>query len=222
MIGNTLPYAQGSFYQQIYFDKTGTLPTVPAPADNDNPTLTEFNAQDPGLFSYYVDRLNSAQMFATPKRDYYQGDNVQNATRIDESFEINYGISANEIAFQQLITAVDAIANIPKASIATTEGQVIVKKARDMIENILGIDATNGIDGLTDLRIKINGPRITLDNVKDRHEQYNAYASQIIGDIQNIDTAEVIARLQSDQLQLQVSYSTISRVQSLSLLNYLN
>ncbi len=222
VLGNTLPYAQGSFYQQIYFEKNGVLPTVPVPADLNNPTLAEFKAEDPNLFSYYVDRLNSSQMMANPKLDYYQGDNVQSAARIDESFEIKYGVSANEVAFQQLITAVDAIANLPQASIATPDGQVLVKKARDIIDNILGVDVTNGIDGLTDLRIELNGPRITLKNVQGRHEQYNIYAAEIIGDIQNINTAEVVARLQSDQVQLQASYSTISRIQSLSLLNFLN
>ncbi len=222
VLGNTLPFAQGSFYQQIYFDKNGILPTGPLPGDLNNPTLAEFKAQDPDLFSYYVDRLDSTQMLATPKRDYYQGDSVQSTARIDEGFQVKYGISANELAFQQLITAVDAIANIPKASIATTDGQVIVAKARDMVQKVLETSATNGLDGITDLRIKLNGPRITLDNVKDRHSQYNIYASQIIGDIQDVNTAEVIARLQSDQVQLQASYSTIARIQSLSLLNYLN
>ena len=96
VLGNTLPYAQGSFYQQIYFDKNGSLPTVPAPADLNNPTLAEFKAQDPDLFSYYVDRLDSSQMLATPKRDYYQGDGVQNTNRIDEGFQVKYGMSANE------------------------------------------------------------------------------------------------------------------------------
>ena len=55
VLGNTLPYAQGSFYAQIYFDKNGVAPTVPAPADLNNPTLSEFVAEDPDLFSYYVE-----------------------------------------------------------------------------------------------------------------------------------------------------------------------
>lgn len=47
--GNTLPFAQGSFYQQIFFDKNGALPAGPLPADLDNPTLSEFVAEDPAL-----------------------------------------------------------------------------------------------------------------------------------------------------------------------------
>lgn len=65
VLGNTLPFAQGSFYNQIYFDKNGVPPTVPVPADLNNPTVTEFDAEDPGLWQYYVDRLNSAQMIAS-------------------------------------------------------------------------------------------------------------------------------------------------------------
>ena len=47
VLGNSLPFAQGSFYNQIYFDKNGSLPTGPLPGDPDNPTLTEFVAEDP-------------------------------------------------------------------------------------------------------------------------------------------------------------------------------
>ena len=65
VLGNTLPYAQGSFYQQIYFDKNGVLPTVPVPADLNNPTLAEFVAEDPALWQYYVDRIDSTQMLIT-------------------------------------------------------------------------------------------------------------------------------------------------------------
>lgn len=222
VLGNTLPYAQGSFYQQIYFDKNGVLPTVPAPADLNNPTLTEFNAEDPGLWEYYVNRLDSAEMTANPKTDYYQGDDIQNRARIDEAFEVSYGVQANETSFQRLLMAADAIASMPSAAITTPEGLTLMTKARDMLEDIIGVDATNGIEGLSETRVKLNGPRLTLESVRDRHVQFSIYAGEIVADIQNINEAEVISRLQSDQIQLQASFSTISRLQSLSLLNFLN
>lgn len=221
VLGNTLPYAQGSFYAQIYFDKNGVAPTTPLPADLNNPTLTEFAGEDPGLFAYYVNRLDSAAMLATPKVDYYQGDNVQNTARIDEAFEVNYGVQANELALQQLITAADAIASMPTANITTPEGKILMVKARDMLENIIGVDATNGINGLAELRVALNGPRLTLESVRERHQQFTIYAGEIVAGIQNINSAEVITRLQSDQVQLQASYQVISQIQSLSLINFL-
>ena len=222
VLGNTLPYAQGSFYQQIYFDKNGVLPTAPLPADLNNPTLTEFNAEDPALWQYYVDRLDSAEMTANPKLDYYQGDNVQNRARIDEAFEVAYGVQANEGAFQRLLTAADAIASMPSGAITTPEGLVLMTKARDMLEDIIGVDALNGIQSLSETRVKLNGPRLTLESVKERHEQFSIYAGEIVAGVEQVDTAAVIARLQSDQVQLQASYSTIARLQDLSLLNFLN
>ncbi len=221
VLGNTLPYAQGSFYNQIFFDKNGALPVGAAPADLNNPTLTEFNSEDPDLFSYYVDRLNSAEMLATPKLDYYQGDNVQNTARIDEAFEISYGVQANELALQQLITAADAIASMPTANIITPEGKLMMTKARDMLDDIIGVDATNGINGLAEIRVALNGPRLTLESVRERHQQFSIYAGEIVGGIQSINEAEVITRLQSDQVQLQASYQVIAQIQSLSLINFL-
>ncbi len=221
VLGNTLPYAQGSFYAQIYFDKNGSLPVGTPPADLNNPTMTEFNSEDPALFSYYVDRLNSAAMLATPKLDYYRGDNVQNTARIDEAFEVSYGVQANELALQQLITAADAIASMPTASIITPEGKLMMTKARDMLEDIIGVDATNGINGLSEIRVALNGPRLTLESVRQRHDQFSIYAGEIVAGIQAVNEAEVITRLQSDQVQLQASYQVISQIQSLSLLNFL-
>ena len=222
VLGNTLPYAQGTFYQQIYFEKNGGLPAGPLPGDMNNPTLAEFVAEDPALWQYYVDRLDSAQMLANPKTDYYQGDNVQNRARIDEAFEVPYGVQADKTAFQRFLMAADAIASMPSANITTPEGLALMTKARDMLEDIIGVDALNGVQGLSETRVELNGPRLTLESVKERHTQFSIYAGEIVADIEQVDTATVIARLQSDQVQLQASYSTISRLQSLTLLNFLS
>ena len=104
VLGNTLPYAQGSFYDQIYFDKNGAPPGGPAPADPDNPTLSEFVAEDPDLRSYYVARMDSSQMLANPKLDYYSGDQQDQSFRISESLEVGLEVSADDVALQQILT----------------------------------------------------------------------------------------------------------------------
>jgi hypothetical protein len=88
-------FPAGSFYEQIYFDKNGVMPTVPFPADPANPTATEFNAEDPGLWDYYVTRMSSTEMLANPKLDYYQGDSNTPQIRVSETTTINYGITGD-------------------------------------------------------------------------------------------------------------------------------
>ncbi len=221
VLGNTLPYAQGSFYQQIYFDKNGVLPTVPVPADLNNPTVTEFDAEDPGLWQYYVDRLNSAQMIAAPKTDYYQGNTQANVVRADSGLDVAYDVRADTLAFQQILSAADAIANLPNGDATDINERAIIAKARDMIKAALETPSTAGFSSLTQIRINVTSSRQTLENALDRHNSFDTYAEGIIKDIEGIDPAEVIVRLQSDQQALEASFNVLARLQSFSLLDFI-
>lgn len=221
VLGNTLPFAAGSFYEQIYFDKNGVAPAGPLPADPDNPTLTEFVAEDPALWDYYVDRLNSAQMLANPKLDYYQGDFSLQAARVDDSTTVQIEARADAIEIQQLITALDAIANLPNADSRDPFAREVIVQARDMLNSILGTDASDGIDGLDGLRVRANAARVTMDQIRERLSSFDAFVEGTINDIENIDRNEVLLKLQNDQFVLEASFTTLARLQSLSLLEYI-
>jgi flagellin-like hook-associated protein FlgL len=220
-LGNTLPFAQGSFYNQIFFDKNGVAPTGPLPADPDNPTLAEFVAEDPDLWQYYVDRMNSTQTLATPKVDYYQGDSNANVVRADRGLDVNYDIRADNLAFQQILSAADAIANLPNGDASDPNERTVIEKAHQMIATALGDPADLTVGSLTNMRVDISTARNTLKNASDRHEKFDAYAEGVLSDLENIDQADVIVRLQSDQRALEASYSMIGRLQNLSLLDFL-
>jgi flagellin-like hook-associated protein FlgL len=221
VLGNTLPYAQGSFYNQIYFEKNGVAPTVPAPADPDNPTLAEFVAEDPGLWQYYVDRMNSAQMLANPKADYYQGDTNANSIRADATLTINYDVRADQLVFQQLIAAADAIANLPNGDANDANERAVMAKAREMVRNSLGTNGNPGFNTINQVRMSVTTIRETIGNTLERHQRFDAYAEGVIADLENIDEADVIVRLQGDQSALEASFAMLARLQSLSLLNFL-
>ena len=221
VLGNTLPFAAGSFYDQIYFDKNGVAPAGPLPADPDNPTLTEFVAEDPALWDYYVDRLNSAQMLASPKIDYYQGDFELQSVRIDETSNAEIGVRADAIELQQLLTALDAVANLPNADSRDPFAREVIVQARNMLNSILGTDSSDGINGIDGLRVEINAARVTLVQTRDRIESFDAFVEGNIADIENIDRNEVLMKLQNDQFVLEASFTTLARLQSLSLLEFL-
>ena len=221
VLGNTLPYAQGSFYQQIYFDKNGVLPTGPLPGDLNNPTLTEFNAEDPGLWQYYVDRLNSTQMLANPKIDYYQGNQQAQTAKADESTSLSYDVRADKLAFQQLLTALDAVANLPTGDSSDQYQRAIISKALDMVSLALDALPTDGFESIERMRMNLSNPRQSMEFVKERHEKMKAYAEGLIDKIEGIDSAEVIVKLQEEQLSLEASFTSLSRLQQLSLVNFL-
>jgi flagellin-like hook-associated protein FlgL len=221
VLGNALPYPQGSFYDQIFFDKNGFPPTAPLPPDPNNPTLSELTAEDPDLWQYYVDRLNSAQMLASPKVDYYQGDTQANVVRADSGLELSYDIRADLPAFQQILAAFDAVANLPNGDATDSFERSIIAKARDMLNFALDAPASASFESLDQIRIRAASTLQSLDAVRERHERFANYAEGVIHDIESIDQTEVIFRLQSDQQALEASYAALARLQSLSLLEFI-
>jgi flagellin-like hook-associated protein FlgL len=219
--GNTLPFAAGSFYEQIFFDKNGVAPAGPLPADPDNPTLGEFVAEDPDLWQYYVDRLNSAQMLANPKTDYYQGDGLENVVRADDDLEVTYDLRADLPTFQQLLTALDAVANLPNADTSDPFERAVVLKAMEMLDEVLDPLAGGAAATLDQLRMELARARDNLTVAQERHEGFFAYAEGVIHDLENIDRNEVIVKLQSQQQVLEASYASLAQVQSLTLLDFL-
>lgn len=221
VLGNTLPYAQTTFYQQIYFEKNGVLPTGPLPGDLNNPTLNEFVAEDPDLWQYYVDRLNSTQMLANPKTDYYQGNQQAQSVRTDDNSTLSFDVRADQLAFQQLITALDAVANLPTGDSSNQFERAVIQKAYDMVNLALEATPTDGLDSIERLRMDLINPREAMKFSRERHENLMNYAEGIAVEIEGIDEAELIVKLQEDQLTLQASFSSLARLQQLSLVNFI-
>lgn len=218
---NTAGFPQGSFYEQIYFDKNGVAPTAPLPADLDNPTLDEFVGEDSALWDYYVSRLSSPEMIANPKRDYYQGDSGVSAVRISERTSVSYGMNAGEEAIQQLMIGLDAIANLPDTAPADTYLGGIFDQVRDMLGVVIEADPTSSFESITELRSRVLGPLNMLSTSRDNHVRFIDYAEDVAAEVEGIDEAEVISRLQANQLVLQASFQSLAQIQGLSLVNYL-
>ena len=172
-------YPQGSFYQQIYFDKNGVAPTAPLPADMDNPTLDEFVGEDSGLWDYYVSRLSSSQMLATPKNDYYQGDSGTASIRISERTSVSYGMHAGEEAIQQLLTGLDAIANLPDTAPADAYLGTVFDQVRDMLGIVIDPDPTTSFESITELRSRVLGPLNLLATSRENHVRFIDYAADV-------------------------------------------
>ena len=214
-------YPQGSFYEQIFFDKNGVAPTAPLPADLDDPSLTDFVGEDPDLWSYYVNRLNSTQMMANPKLDYYGGNGTASNVQITKTTSVNYGIRADEPSIQQLLTGLDALSNLPDVAPADAFLGTVFSQVKEMLGPTLNADPTTTLKTVSELRLQLNGPVNLFRDTRQRHVEYVNYAQTVIADIEQIEPAEVIARLQSDQVALEASFTALARIQSLSLVNFL-
>lgn len=215
-------YPQGSFYEQIYFDKNGVAPSpFTLPASLSNPTLDDFVSQDPDLWTYYVSRLSSTDMMNNPKTDYYGGTATSTDVQITKTTSVNYGIRADEPSLQQLLIGLDAISNLPETAPADTYLGAVFSQVKDMLGPILNPDPTTTLKTVSELRLVLNGPVNLFKDTRDRHIEYVNYAQTVIADLEQINPAEAIARLQSDQVALEAAFTSLAQIQSLSLVNFL-
>lgn len=150
---------------------------------------------------------------------YYEGDDVQQAVRIDQGYELPYGINADASAFEKVIRAVDNIAQMSFSDPVTAAEQTAIRDAITTLTESIddnGTDPTlSGLLNNVSLNIKI----VTEQRAK--HENFIALAEDTIADIENINTAEAVSRLNFEQVQLEASYNAIARISNLTLNDYL-
>ncbi len=213
-------FPAGSFYEQIYFDKNGVAPTVPFPVDPDNPTATEFNAEDPLLWEYYVTRIGSSQMLANPKLDYYQGDANQPRMRVSETTTISYGMTGDQNAIQQLFLTLDSIASLPPSAPPGNFLSTLIDEGLKTLTKVIDVDTTTTFVSITELRNRVLGPVNLLGNARDSLTRSIDHASTVIGETEGVNDTEIVAQIQTEQTILETSFRVVSQIQSLSLAQY--
>ena len=141
---------------------------------------------------------------------YYQGDSVVLSTRAADDYDVSYGVTADNPAFEKLIRALQLT-----ATVTTTP---VLDRAR--LQD--GLDLVNqAINELSTVRSSIGVTQNALDSANEDHTDMTVYMEQTITQITQVDVAEAASRLSADQLMLQASYMTISQLSKLSLANYL-
>ncbi len=168
--------------------RTDTRPVDPNDPDYFNPV--------PGAFPTSADTA------------YYQGDAQKLSVRVDEQFQIQYGITADDPAFEEVLRALKLVENAG------------VPPDRARLEEALRV-ITQAIDSLPDLIGRIGTSRRSLDQVSEKHRDFQLYADQTIGDIENVDVTQAMPRLTEDQIALEASFATIARLSTLSLTQFL-
>ena len=155
----------------------------------------------------------------TVETGYYQGDAVVQSTRADDGFSVAYGINADESAFEKLIRTLDNVSNVTFTDPITAQEKTFLT---DAITELTELIDNNGVDKtLSDLRADIGLDRVILNNIRDKHNDFLKFSKDAIAEIENIDPAEVITSLNFEQIQLEASFTTIARIQTLSLSNFL-
>jgi flagellar hook-associated protein 3 FlgL len=139
---------------------------------------------------------------------YYQGDDFIFSVQSDDSLAVNYGVTADQSGFEKLIRALDIVKKAPATDTAA------LQHALDVVGQ--------AITEIPDIRTSIGTAQSMLEQVNKRHSDFQLYSEKSIGDIQNVDAAELMTRLQADSTSLQASFMAISTLSQMNLLNFLH
>ena len=142
---------------------------------------------------------------------YYQGDSGQLSVRADEQVTIDYGITAADSGFEKIIRAlfITRSASSDPNNINTND-----------LEQALGL-AVEAIEDISNHRSEIGTARKSLESMRLAQDNMTLLTEETISDIENTDIAEALTLLSQNTTTIEAAYSTLSRLSSLSLLEFI-
>ena len=150
---------------------------------------------------------------AAADTSWFEGDSLVQEIRVDTNVSISYGVTANSAGFEKIIRALDTLANLTFSDPVSAAELQVLDDAQSLLNT--AVDEVKTVENELALNFK------RLSDTRERQDSFINFAKNVIGDIENINTAEVISDLNAAEVQLQASYTTLSRVQRLSLANFL-
>lgn len=150
---------------------------------------------------------------------YYEGDAAISKVRIDDNLVVPYGILADEPAFEKIIRALDHVAQSTFGNPITPAQTTMLNDAVTTLTEAL---EDNGINKtVSELTAEVVLDMRMLETQRDKQQQFIAFTTNTISDIENVDRAEAITLLNFQDVQLRASYELVARIGALSLTNFL-
>ncbi len=147
----------------------------------------------------------------------FENNQLRPQARVDDGLTLTYGVLASDTAgpllqlLQDLMifsTTNGAFSN----PLSTAERDFIISK---IPESGAAFDQANLVQAQHGIIMK------RLEEVEDRHISDKNFLTNFIGDIEEVDVAAAVSRLQQDQVSLEASFRVFAQLNNLSLLNFL-
>jgi len=157
---------------------------------------------------------NPGSLSTNVATDYYGGDNGVAQATVDRNVNLQYGVTGNNPAFEQIVRVLNFFANdstplsqANPADVANVQqGQQMLAQAALSVQQLVATAGEQQAD---------------LSQLSTAHQNAISLANTALNGIEQVDSASAITQLNTLQTQLQASYQTINVLQSLSLANYL-
>jgi len=136
----------------------------------------------------------------------YQGDDIRLSARAAEHVEVSYGVLATDV-----FEVMNVLAAAKEAHTADDEAGLMAAS------DALG----EAFSGLVDLRGELGARTARIEAISENHRANAAYLAETVSRIEDTDLPSAIARMAKDQMAIEAAFLTISRLNSLTLADYL-
>lgn len=231
-IGADADTTAGNFKTALEDALSSHVQTTLRAASNNQAANEYFNGQgtqvmrvDPGTPADLATATSLMAADPTNTIFWYNGGNDTDArgsvqARVDDTQSISYGAQANENGTVNLMRslAVLAIQNFSAADPNAPDRFDAIAN-RNMERVSASHDSEPG--SIQVLSAELGNAQVTLKDLSDRHTYYSSQLQGMLSDIETVPDEEVTMQMLSLQTRLQASYSAVSLVSQLSLVNYL-
>jgi len=142
---------------------------------------------------------------------YFQGTNIKLTSQVADNYDVTWGVTADEAGFEQLIRALNLTAT------ASTSPNI----DRNRLQEALVV-VNQAIDNLPVIRSRIGSSQRAIEQANDSLQDLSLYLDESITDLKAVDIPLAVTKLTNDQVILEASYMTVSRLSTLNLANFLN
>lgn len=142
----------------------------------------------------------------TPNTSYYQGDNKTATVEVSDGFTVDYGVTANDPAFEQVLRALSL-------AVANPTDKTILRQSYDLLQQ--------GQTGVANLNSIASAKGSALDDQIAVNESTLNYFKNSISDLTDADTTQVTAQLSTLNTQINAAYSVLSKLLSFNLASFL-
>lgn len=164
-----------------------------------------------------ISSLADLQALATSD-DAFANDGAKTSALIAEGIEFSFGQVADEVA-GDIMASFRRLADFDSGPSGPFNGKLTAAQRAFLETEITNIEQAVQKAQTIQTRNGLNSNR--LDTVDEQHGASQVFLEQLVSDIEDVNLAEAITRLNQDQTALEASFQAISVLSRLSLLNFL-
>ncbi len=155
---------------------------------------------------------------ATNVADIFQNDQRRPTAKVGQNTTLEYGLLADEVG-QEVFQVYKNIADFNAGPSGPLSGKLDATQINFLKGELANMDTA--IDNLRVLVARNGTRQKNVENFTKEHQNQEAFLKVFISDIEDVDVAEAISRMNNDQVALEASFKITGQLSKLTLLNFI-